>query len=92
MVYVIAQLKLESYDKWKPVFDERAAIRKESGSKEARLFRNSNDQNEAVIIFEWDNKENAKKYMESANLQKTLQEAGMKKLKVTYLDEIEKTT
>ena len=32
MVYVIAQLKLESYDKWKPVFDERA-IRKESGSK-----------------------------------------------------------
>jgi heme-degrading monooxygenase HmoA len=92
MVYVIAKLKLENYDKWKHVFDERSVIRKESGSKEARLFRNSDDPNEAVILFEWDNKENAKKYMESSILQKTLQEAGMKKLKVTYLDEIEKTT
>jgi quinol monooxygenase YgiN len=92
MVYVIGELKLENYDKWKPVFNERSTIRKEAGSKEARLFRNSDDQNEVMILFEWDNKENAKKYMESATLQKTLQEAGIKKLKVTYLEEIEKTT
>lgn len=92
MVYVIAQLKLESYDKWKPLFDERKTIRKEAGSKEARLFRNLDDSNEVMILFDWDNKENAKKYMESAALQETLQKAGMKKLKVTYLDEIEKAT
>ena len=91
MVYVIGQLKLESYDKWKPVFNERSSARKEAGSKEARLFRNSDDQNEVSILFKWDNKENAKKYMESANLQKTLQNAGAKIIKITYLDEIEKT-
>jgi heme-degrading monooxygenase HmoA len=91
MIYVIGELKLENYDKWKPVFNERSTIRKESGSKEARLFRNSDDPHEVAILFMWDNKENAKKYMESESLQKTLQNAGAKIKKITYFDEIEKT-
>lgn len=91
MIYVIAQLKLESYDKWKPLFNERSAMRKENGAKEANLFRNSDDPNEVVILFKWDNKENAKKYVESATLLEALQKAGIKKLKVTYLDEVAKT-
>jgi heme-degrading monooxygenase HmoA len=89
MVYVLARLKLESYDKWKPVFDKRTNIRKESGSKEAHLFRNSDDENEAVILFEWDNKENAQKYMESDELRKGLQNAGAEIISITYLDEQE---
>ena len=91
MVYVLARLKLESYAKWKPVFDERSATRKESGSKIAFLFRNSDDQNEAVILFEWDNKENARKYMESDILRKSLQNAGAKIIDITYLDEQEQS-
>jgi heme-degrading monooxygenase HmoA len=90
MVYVIAQLKLESYDKWKPVFDERSVIRKEKGSKEARLFRNSDDHNEVMILFEWDNIENARNYMESETLRKTLEKEGATYTS-TYLDEMEKT-
>lgn len=90
MVYIIAQLKLESYNKWKPVFDERSVIRKEKGSKEARLFRNYNDHNEVMILFEWDNIENARKYMESESLRKTLEKEGAT-YTTTYLDEIEKT-
>jgi quinol monooxygenase YgiN len=91
MVYVIAQLKLESYDNWKPVFDERKTMRNEMGSKEARLFRNSDNPNEVVILFEWDNMENARKYMESEELRKTLEKAGAT-FNVIYLNEIEKTT
>jgi heme-degrading monooxygenase HmoA len=88
---VLARLKVESYDKWKPVFDERKTIRKEKGSKEeeALLFRNSDDQNEALILFEWDNKENARKYMESDELRKGLQNAGAEIINITYLDEQE---
>jgi quinol monooxygenase YgiN len=92
MIHVISRLKLESYDKWKPVFNERAAMRKEAGSQEAILFRNSDDPNEALILFQWDNLENAKKYLESALLEKALQEAGGKLTEVIYLEEIEKTT
>ena len=91
MVYVIVQLKLESFDKWKPVFDERAAIRKESGSKGARLFLNSDNPNEGFILFDWDNMENARKYLESESLRKTLQKVGVTYTN-TYLDEVETTT
>jgi heme-degrading monooxygenase HmoA len=90
MVYIIAQLKLESFDKWKSVFEERSAIRKESGSKEARLFRNSNDPAEAMILFEWDNIENAKKYLESEALREALKKVGAT-YTTTYLDEVETT-
>lgn len=91
MIYVIGELKLESYDRWKPVFNERSSVRKEYGSKEAILFRNSDDPHDVEILFKWDSKENAKKYMESESLQKTLKNAGAKIEKITYLDEIEKT-
>jgi quinol monooxygenase YgiN len=91
MVYVLAKLKVESYERWKTFFDKRSASREESGSKEAHLFRNSDDQNEVVILFEWDNKENARKYMESDNLRKYLQNAGAQIINITYLDEQETT-
>ena len=90
MVYIIAKLKLKSFDKWKPVFNERSSIRRESGSKEARLFRNSNDPNEAMILFEWDNMENAAKYLESEALEETLKKVGAT-FTITYLDEVETT-
>jgi heme-degrading monooxygenase HmoA len=89
MAYVLAKLKVESYDKWKTFFDKRSASREESGSKEAHLFRNSDDQNEVLILFIWDSRENAQKYMESDNLRKYLQTAGAEIMDITYLDEQE---
>ncbi len=91
MIYVIGDLKVENFDKWKPVFNERSTARKENGGYEARLFRNSDDPHDVEILFKWDNKENAKKYMESGSVKKVLKEAGAKIERVTYLDEIEKT-
>ncbi len=91
MIYLIGELKVENFDKWKPVFNERSTARKENGEEEAHLFRNSDDPHDVEILFKWDNKENAKKYMESESVQKTLENAGAKIERVTYLDEIEKT-
>ena len=91
MIYVIGDLKVENYDKWKPVFNERSTARKENGEQEAQLFRNLDDPHDVEILFKWDNKENAKKYMESKSVQKTLENVGARIEKVTYLDEIEKT-
>lgn len=91
MVYVLGKLKLESYEKWKNLFDQRSSTRKESGSKEAHLFRNSENQNEVVILFDWDNIENARNYMESDKLRKLLINAGAEIIEITYLDEQEKS-
>lgn len=90
MVYVIVKLKLESLERWKPVFDQKSTIRKENGSKEARLFVNSENHDEAMVLFEWDNIENARKYLESETLRETLKQVGAT-YTYTYLDEIEKT-
>jgi quinol monooxygenase YgiN len=89
MVYVLAKLKVESYAKWKTFFDKRSTTREENGSREAHLFRNSEDQNEVLILFDWDNMENARKYMESDNLRKYLRNAGSEIMNITYLDEQE---
>ncbi len=90
MIYVLGKLKLKkSYDEWKPFFDKRSAAREESGSKEAHLFRNSDNPKEVEILFKWDNKEKAKNYMESSDLRKYLQNSGAEIIDITYLDEQE---
>ena len=89
MVYVLAKLKVESYANWKTFFVKDPLLAKKSGSREAHLFRNSEDQNEVLILFDWDNMENARKYMESYNLRKYLHDAGSEIIKITYLDEQE---
>lgn len=91
MIYVIAELKLESYDEWKPLFNERSAMRKEHGAEEARLFRDMDDSHKVVILFKWDTKENAKNYMDSEALQKSLSNVGAEIEKISYLNEMEKT-
>lgn len=91
MVYVLGKLKLESYHKWKPLFDERAVMRQDYGSYEAHLFRNFDDPDEVVILFKWDNFENAHRYFESEALQEALKNVGAKVIEVTYLDEVAKT-
>ena len=89
MVYVLGKLNVENYETWKTFFDKRSDTRKESGSKEAHLFRNSDDPNEVLILFIWDTKENARKYMDSENLRKYLKNAGSEIKDITYLDEQE---
>ena len=39
MVHVIVHHKVKDYAQWKEVFDEYVKVRKESGSKGGRIFR-----------------------------------------------------
>ena len=89
MVYVLTQLKVDNYKTWKTFYDKRSDTRKESGAKEAQLFRNSDDENDVLILFNWNNKDNAKEYMESETVRNYLKNAGAEIIKVTYLDEQE---
>jgi hypothetical protein len=42
MTYVLVIHKVEDFDKWKSVYDEDGATRKDKGSKGAFVFRNAN--------------------------------------------------
>lgn len=77
MPYALVRHKVEDYEKWKPVFDEDAANREASGSKGGYLFRNADDPNELLILFEWDELENVRRFGQSEDLQEKMQQAGV---------------
>ena len=77
MPYMLVRHKVEDYERWKPVFDGNAPVRKQSGSKGGRLFRNADDPNEIVILFEWDPLDNARTYAQSWDLRERMQRAGV---------------
>ncbi len=91
MPYLLVRHKVKDYAKWKAIFDEHGATRKAGGSKGGRLFRNAENANETVIIFEWDSLEKARRFAQSEDLKKTMQRAGViDKPDVYFLEEVER--
>ena len=94
MPWVLVRTKAEDYNKWKTVFDEDSSNRKEKmGSKGGYLFGNADDPNELVILFEWDNMEKARQFVQSADLRQTIQRSGVSdQPDVCFLDELERVS
>lgn len=90
MVFMVIDHKVKDYAKWKPAFDKHESTRKKAGSKGGNLYHISGEPNHICIVFEWDSKGNATKFIESDDLKKTMQEAGvLGKPDIWFLDKIE---
>lgn len=90
MAYLLVRHKVKDYSKWKTVFDEHAAMRKAGGSKGGRLFQSADNQNETLIIFEWESIEKARKFAQSEDLQKAMEKAGVAdKPDIFFLEDVE---
>ena len=68
MVHVIVHHKVKDYAQWKEVFDEYAKVRKESGSKGGRIFRDEQKPDNVAILFEWEDIAKARTFFESKYL------------------------
>ncbi len=91
MPYSLARVKVEDYAKWKPVFDQLSAPRKASGgAKGGMLFRDADNPNDITILNEWDNLENAHKFIESEDVKKAIKKSGVIKIDFYFLNEVEK--
>ena len=91
MTYLLVRHKVEDYAKWKPVFDENGAARKAGGSKGARVFRNTDNPNEQVVITEWPTLEQARQFAQSPDLREAMQRAGVIGMPdVLFLDEVDR--
>ena len=77
MAYILVKQNVEDYTKWKAAFDENSTIRKQGGSEGGSVFRSSSDPNEVVVLLKWDNPDNAKRFLESDELKKTMEQAGV---------------
>ncbi len=62
MAKVLAKIKVEDYDKWKSLFDKFSDDRKSKGSRGATIFRDAEDPNLVIVLFDWDNPDNARKH------------------------------
>ena len=72
MSYMIVRHKVREFSTWKTVFDEHGSTRASAGCKGGRLFRFSEDPNHLLMVFEWDNHENARTFAQSEDLRNTI--------------------
>jgi heme-degrading monooxygenase HmoA len=77
MPSVLIRHKVQDYATWRPLFDEHGTTRQASGSQGGRLFRNASDPNELVILFEWDDLDNARRFASSDDVRETMQRGGV---------------
>ena len=90
MPYLLVRHTVKDYAKWKPFFDEHQLTRKKSGSKGGHIYRNSQNPNEIIVVFEWDTLDNARKFAESADLREQMEKAGViGKPDVYFLEHVE---
>jgi quinol monooxygenase YgiN len=90
MAYLLVKQKVEDYTKWKAAFDENSSTRKTGGSEGGWVFQSSNDPNEVVVLLKWDNPENADKFLNSEELKKAMQKAGVVgKPDIRILDQVD---
>jgi quinol monooxygenase YgiN len=90
MPHLLIIHEVESYQKWKAVFDQAASIRKNAGEISYQLLRHDNDANRIVHFSEWFSLDNARRFFESPELVETREKAGVKSPHFIYLHEIER--
>jgi quinol monooxygenase YgiN len=77
MLHVIVRVTFENYEKWKPVFDEAASLRREYGSRGVRVFRNMDKPNEALIFGEYEDLEKVRQLFQSPGFREATKRAGV---------------
>ena len=88
MTYLLVKPKIGDYAKWRPHFDEMAPNRKPF-AKDARVFRNSANPNEVVILMELVDVEKARQFLQSDDFRQAQQRAGvLGPPEISYLDEV----
>jgi heme-degrading monooxygenase HmoA len=65
------------YPTWKAVFDEHEPTRCANGSQGERLFRDTADPNEILVLLAWDDLERARLFVDSDDLHEAMSRAGV---------------
>ena len=89
MAYVLVRISVEDVATWMPVFEQAAAIRKNSGSKGVQALTNVGSPNEVLIFGEYEDVEKARQMFQSQELRDAMQRAGVKgPPQLTFMNEI----
>lgn len=75
--FVLIRHKVRDFSEWKRGYDAHLPKRNEAGLTEKHLLRGANDPNEVVLLLEVKDQSRAKAFVESADLQETMQKVGV---------------
>lgn len=91
MIHLYIRHKVNDYYTWKTWFDGFAAFRKSAGEISYQILRHQDDPNNLYLLFEWDNLDNARKFLDSADLREAMRRAGVNELpEIQLLTEADK--
>lgn len=91
MTYMFIRHKVNDYDTWKAAFDKFTGFRKSAGEKSYRILRHQEDPNNIYLFFEWDSLDNARKFIDSADLKEAMRRAGVSEQpEIHFLTEVDK--
>ncbi len=89
MTHVLVRFTVEDLAKWKPVFEEAAALRKSFGSLGVRAFSKADSPNEVAILAEYEDRAKAQQMFQSQEFREATKRAGVTGApEVTFLDEV----
>jgi len=89
MAYVLVRFTVENIEKWKGVFAEAAALRKNYGSKGVRAFNQVDKPNEILILGEYEDVQKARELFRSDEFREATKRAGVQgPPEVTMLNEV----
>ena len=77
MVHVLVHHKVADYGRWKEAFDSHLSVRKHAGETGFRLFHSAEDPHDIFVMLDWQTVEEARKFMNSAELRDVMQKAGV---------------
>lgn len=92
MVYLLGKSTVEDFEEWKSNFDDNDPIRTDHGQRGFQVFQSLDDPNEVTVLFEWDERENARDLFESEEMRERLANAGVKgRPELTFLEQIDQS-
>ena len=93
MVNILVKHKVDDYNNWKAKFDAVEDMRRFGGEKSYKIMHPNNEPNNIILLFEWDNYENANAYMNSPQLKEAMEQAGVIEApEITFVNIIERGT
>lgn len=77
MIQVLVHHEVTDYQNWRAVFDSAIDFRQRGGERACRVFRQAGNPNDLTLLFEWEDLGKAQLYMNSEELRKKMQQAGV---------------
>lgn len=90
MPYLLGKAEVDDFGEWKSNFDENDSYRTDHGQQGFQVFQSVDNPNETVVLFEWDETENARALFESEEMRERLATAGVKgRPDLTFLERVD---